>query len=690
MATTVVPEANGGYKPGSNINNVTRLSEARSSGFGTFKAANINPIQNSLEANTDAFDVINTYRTTLTYIVPTVGPLKTTKNKTGKTDKNGKDIMEEKNEGQVLFTQIASPSLFNPYFAVNSTGITRHTPLLDTTKTDTHFSAIPKDNTVGDHPLNANQNYSPYDLSDCSIKNLVFLSDVSHHGESNLSILGNARYKYSDFMYCKELGKMSNTHLITLRKFSAPVPDNIFQYSSIRDEQSNMETAGDVGRLVTWFGTEDNKLEDILKYSFRATWKELNSEIQEQESQEDSAERGILGSIVNTFNPNYAAAVARGAAPNAIQGLLGSSGGSTFLSAAPYRNNPAVNGSAYDKNKIYEPRDTIRSTYIYEGKLEFEQEITLTFNYKLRAYDNINPKSAFLDLLANVLQVTYKKGTFWPGEQRVIGPPGSKSGWGAATDIASHAVAGTANAGTTLIANLLGGSSMKESFSLFGSQMSSVFNGVLSSLGASSVGDLLGQLKQNITSGGGLTQNVEKMMAGSMMNALGRPAIYAFNSLLTNAPVGMWHLTIGNPLNPIAVMGNMIMTDASIQQYGPLGLDDFPTELKVTVTLKHGMPRDAVDIGKMYTRGEQGIYHAIPGFMFKGNGATKKTTDTKKASATGTTKKTHVEELASSLCSGIVPGPYKYKDYRTTPGLGQSWVGDTDLKRIKVNSEQMQ
>lgn len=678
MATTVVPEANGGYKPGSNINNVTRLSEARSRGFGTFKAANINPIQNSLEANTDAFDVINTYRTTLTYIIPTVGPkTKAHKNADGKEE-----------EGQYLFKQIASPSLFNPYFAVNSTGITRHTPLLDTTKTNTKFSAIPKDDTIGGSK-NTSQNYSPYDLSDCSIKNLVFLSDISTHGATNLSVLGNARYKYSDFMYCKELGKMSNTHLITLRKFAAPVPDNIFQYSSIRDKDSNMETAGDIGRLVTWFGTEDNKLEDILKYSFRSTWKELNSEIQEQESQEDSAERGILGSIVNTLNPNYASAVARGAAPNAIGGLLGASGGDMFFSSAPYRNNPAVNGSAYDKNKIYEPRDTIRSTYIYEGKLEFEQEITLTFNYKLRAYDNINPKSAFLDLLANVLQVTYKKGTFWPGEQRVIGPPGSKSGWGAATDIASHAVAGTANAGTTLIANLLGGSSMKESFSLFGSQMSSVFNGVLGSLGASSVGDLLGQLKQNITNGGALTKNVEKMMAGSMMNSLGRPAIYAFNSLLTNAPVGMWHLTIGNPLNPIAVMGNMIMTDASIQQYGPLGLDDFPTELKVTVTLKHGMPRDAVDIGKMYTRGEQGIYHAIPGFMFKGNGAVKTEANTKKGSETGTTKKTHVEELANSLHSGIVPGPYKYKDYRTTPGLGKSWVGDTDLVRIKVNSEQV-
>mgnify|MGYP000320227652 CR=1 FL=1 len=37
------------------------------------------------------------------------------------------------------------------------------------------------------------------------------------------------------------------------------------------------------------------------------------------------------------------------------------------------------------------------------------------------------------------------------------------------------------------------------------------------------------------------------------------------NSLLTNQPVGQWHLTIGNPFSPIAVYGNLILEKTSIE-----------------------------------------------------------------------------------------------------------------------------
>ena len=106
-------------------------------------------------------------------------------------------------------------------------------------------------------------------------------------------------------------------------------------------------------------------------------------------------------------------------------------------------------------------------------------------------------------------------------------------------------------------------------------------------------------------------KNTASMVRGAVKNKLGRPQMYLFNSILTGADVGLWHLTIGNPRNPIAVMGNLIMTDAKVQQYGPLGQDDFPTGLKVTVTLKHARSRDMVDIQKMYTRGVMAIYQSM-------------------------------------------------------------------------------
>jgi hypothetical protein len=98
---------------------------------------------------------------------------------------------------------------------------------------------------------------------------------------------------------------------------------------------------------------------------------------------------------------------------------------------------------------------------------------------------------------------------------------------------------------------------------------------------------------------------------GQLKNTLGRPALYAINSLVSGEVLGVWHVTIGNPLNPIAAFGNLIMENAELS-FGdtPLGLDDFPTEIIVTTTLKHCKPRDMTEIGRMFTKGESGL--ALP------------------------------------------------------------------------------
>ena len=134
------------------------------------------------------------------------------------------------------------------------------------------------------------------DFTDCSIHKLV---ELSKYNDSDPQSLGVAKYKYADFMYCKYLGKISNNHLITLRKFSHPIGDNIF--AKPKPHADSMPA--DVGRLVTWFGTEDNKLEEICKYSMNATWKEFNSDLQDVESKEDNDK--FLPSLINITNPQY-------------------------------------------------------------------------------------------------------------------------------------------------------------------------------------------------------------------------------------------------------------------------------------------------------------------------------------------------------------------------------------------------
>ena len=91
------------------------------------------------------------------------------------------------------------------------------------------------------------------------------------------------------------------------------------------------------------------------------------------------------------------------------------------------------------------------------------------------------------------------------------------------------------------------------------------------------------------------------------------PYVGGMKALLIGTPVGNWHLTVGNPLNPIAVIGNLCCKDVQFQFGEELGPDDFPTELNCTVKLQHGMARDLASIESMFNRGAGRIYQ-IPDY----------------------------------------------------------------------------
>lgn len=470
-----------------------------------------------------------------------------------------------------------SGSLFNPYYGLFFKGPTPETPLL--TNKEAHFMST----------------------EDCTIKRLVSLSNNKN---DKTSPLGQARYKYADFMYCKDLGKYANNHLLTLRRFAFPVGDNIYTEAAMAKQDNNWSTMGDIGRLVTWFGNDDNKLEDILKYDYEATWKPLRSEINRIESKEGEG-ADTPGATKNLFNKailaigqtnySYIKALTKGTNPALTLPFM-----SVPIPAGQYQNDPVVLGQNYDAHKVYEPANTIRETNIYDGELKFNQEFSITFNYTLRAYDNINPKAAFLDLLGNIMVVTYRRGRFWGGENSILGVSRDKSMW----NIANNIIKKGSDTAKTYASQLLNGdtqeavNSMKGEISNFWERGKALVNNFLNNAD-------LSKLAINITNAG------IDAVTGILQNHLGRPAIYQFNSILDGDLTGLWHLTVGNPLNPIMSIGNLIMTKAEVQHYGPLGIDDFPTGLKVTVSLKHAQPRDSARIEHMYTKGLGTIYQSL-------------------------------------------------------------------------------
>lgn len=64
-----------------------------------------------------------------------------------------------------------------------------------------------------------------------------------------------------------------------------------------------------------------------------------------------------------------------------------------------------------------------------------------------------------------------------------------------------------------------------------------------------------------------------------------------------------WHITLGNPKKPWFSMGNLVLENMSIEPTGELMYDDFPSEWKVTATLKNGRAMGGREIFDCFTPG---------------------------------------------------------------------------------------
>lgn len=411
--------------------------------------------------------------------------------------------------------------------------------------------------------------------SGCSIKELV---DASSEG-----LMGQETYDYSDFMYCKHLGKVSNNYMITLRRFPLPVDDYIGASGedAASKEGRASNNASCIGCMVTWLGTSGNTMENILKYNFKMPFKEEEAEWQDKQASADE-NATVLNGMFAAFDKQYQQEYQNGYADAAANKFFSHLG--VNLGNAPYK---GLAGFRDTKTKVYGPVDSIRSTYVRDDKgLSFEQSFSLVFEYELKSYNGINGKQAMLDLISNILNVTYSTGSFWGGGYK--GYAAHQSNIFANLNIfkARGGFTNFVDAFATDLQNLSG--NVKNTFA--GKKPLEVIKGMLNSIGG--------------------------MLMSGMLNRLGRPQKAMYNALLSPAPIGFWHVTIGNPKKPIMSIGNMIITNCSIEHQGPLGLDDFPTGLKVTVNLTRGKPRDLRDIEKLYMQGNDRIYTSMGDKVF--------------------------------------------------------------------------
>ena len=368
------------------------------------------------------------------------------------------------------------------------------------------------------------------------------------------------QYEYADFALCKYYGKIPNDFMLTLRRFPMPVEDDIVNVKALDAKGVPYDkVTADIARAITWMGeTAGNKLEDILKFKVSTTWQDVESQIQEIGG--GGGKGGKLGAMIG--------------GNSLLSGIYGSANGLGAVANANAQSGYDATKATYP-NHVFGPINVIKKVAVRQPGLDFSQDIELTFQYDLRQLKGVNPRVAFLDLMSNLLVLTYNNGAFWGGSVRYTGGSG--------------------------IYNKPFGDINKIKSGDFGGFLSGILGSALKG-----IGNIASDISKNGLMGSKLGNN---LIGGKLMELFNTPqGGEAINAFLTGDATGQYHLTIGNPLNPIAVMGNLYCESADFQFGGELSYDGFPTELTLKVSLKHARPRDKADIEQMFNGGKGRLY----------------------------------------------------------------------------------
>jgi hypothetical protein len=388
-------------------------------------------------------------------------------------------------------------------------------------------------------------------------------------------------YALSDFTQCKWYGKIPNNRLLTLRRYPIPVEDNL------QAHQDKLPLIP-IAQAVSWWGGDTgNKLSELLGMTYAFNWKKYPAT--DAELVQD-----VSGNEIQLESLLDAAGITNETARKAIITSFGNiDGGNPFAMSGfdktlqeNYKNQWAT--GAYS-NRIYGPLNVITETQIRDRGYDFTHEIKIDFEYKLRTISNLNPKVVMLDLISNFLSLTYNRASFWGGSYRYFQQTGALLP-GFNTDAMEKGdYAEAAKQITSMLSQLVqtGGAELKKFFTDVSSTAAK----------PGDFGDKIGSIVEKFT-GSTVGNNIISSRIGNLHQT---PLV--MRALADGRAVGEWHLMVGNPMDPLAVIGNLILKSTKIEFSDELGADDFPTGVKFTVTLDHGRPRAKQDIESMFNHG---------------------------------------------------------------------------------------
>lgn len=427
-------------------------------------------------------------------------------------------------------------------------------------------------------------------------QNPTYKNILKYYSDKSFDPYGLASYRMQDFIYLKYYNQIPNNYMITLRRYTHPCEDHMFGLDMSAEDINFLngyeESHFNVATAVTYMGEKTgNKLSDILKFEYGANYEEKEAKVEMLQNSDGGLAAqmkqkfGISEDFLNGTATRQSSGGMGGMAKQALKfaaltGMKGVSAQEALASQHRFEGNEFA--QVYGEN-IYGDVNVINKTKIRSRGLTYSGNFTLNFEYSLKSLKCVNPRIAMMDIMSNFLILTGNYGAFWGGETRFYGQKSIAPQFGDPEKLRKGDFKGYFS---SLISDVKTGF---ENISTANGGDGSVWDGI-----------------KNLA--GGALQSLLGNLLGGNVGVAGQAQ--APTALLSGEPTGYWHVTIGNPLDPIAMMGNMAVTKTSVQFNDVLGYDDFPTEIKFTVELEHCMPRDNAAIENMFN-GAKGRFYSF-------------------------------------------------------------------------------
>lgn len=415
-------------------------------------------------------------------------------------------------------------------------------------------------------------------------------------------------YAINDFMWCKWYGKIPNNRLLTLRRYPIPVEDNL---------QSGKLPLVPVAQAVTWWGEgTGNKLSEVLNITYGFKWKDIFADQVDVEGNELNIEK--LFEVIGIKNPEL---------QQTLKLAFGSSDGNPFAFSGYDQTLQDFTKKNWESgaywNRVRGPVNVINSTKLRERGYDYTHTIKLDFEYNLRSYSNLNPKIAMLELMSNMFALTSNTASFWGGGYRYFQKTGALLPGFSTDEMEKGNYTGALKDVMNLMSQIIQGSGTD--IKKFIDQIGIVLNDENIK---NKAGEIADQIKDS---------PVANNLLGSRLASLHQTPLL-MRALLDGRSVGEWHLMVGNPMDPIAVIGNLCLKSTSLTFSEELGANDFPVSVKFTVTLEPGRPRAKQDIASMFNHGG-GDFSFTPLSVFASERNTFGEYNTAKALSAGETPK---------------------------------------------------